>query len=135
MSGRHRPFQSGGPAARDAQRRNELQDLDYRVYECIWEHLTRHPAWVIDTLHQRLGRGAVLSGSGKLVAPVELRPRQISKVQGELLAGAPVRPATEMSVGQVHEHLLAVRRDTAGRGHGGSGRSGAAGLDQRQGGR
>ena len=56
------------PAARcprrDAQRRNELQDLDYRVYECIWEHLTRRPAWVIDTLRQRLGRGAVLADAG-----------------------------------------------------------------------
>ncbi len=67
--------------------------------------------------------------------PLPWNSDQISEAPGELLARAPVRPATEMSVRQVHQQLLAVRRDTAGRGHGGTGRSGAAGLDQRQGGR
>jgi len=32
--------------ARDAQRRNELQDLGLRVYEFTWEHVTRRPTWV-----------------------------------------------------------------------------------------
>jgi very-short-patch-repair endonuclease len=41
---------------RDAQRRNELQDLGYRVYEYTWSHLTRRSAWVIATLQQRLAR-------------------------------------------------------------------------------
>jgi very-short-patch-repair endonuclease len=39
---------------RDAQRRNELQDLGYCVYEYTWSHLTRRSGWVIATLQQRL---------------------------------------------------------------------------------
>jgi very-short-patch-repair endonuclease len=39
---------------RDAQRRNELQDLGCRVYEYTWGHLTRRSGWVIATLQQRL---------------------------------------------------------------------------------
>jgi very-short-patch-repair endonuclease len=41
---------------RDAQRRNELQDLGYRVYEYTWADLTRRPRYVVDTLRQRIGR-------------------------------------------------------------------------------
>lgn len=40
--------------ARDAQRRNELQDLGYRVYEFTWEDLDRRPSWVIRVMRQRL---------------------------------------------------------------------------------
>jgi hypothetical protein len=39
---------------RDAQRRNELQDLGYAVYEYTWSHLTLRPTWLVDTLRQRL---------------------------------------------------------------------------------
>jgi very-short-patch-repair endonuclease len=39
---------------RDAQRRNELQDLGYRVYEYTWSDLTSRPQYVIGTLRQRL---------------------------------------------------------------------------------
>lgn len=38
----------------DAQRRNELQDLGRRIYEYTWEHITKRPEWVIDTLIERL---------------------------------------------------------------------------------
>jgi very-short-patch-repair endonuclease len=41
---------------RDAQRRNELQDLDYRVYEYTWGHLSCQPDYVMATLRQRLAR-------------------------------------------------------------------------------
>ena len=34
---------------RDAQRRNELHDLGYRVYEYTWGHLTRRPDFVISS--------------------------------------------------------------------------------------
>ena len=40
--------------ARDAQRRNELQDLGVRVFEYTWEHLTRHTEWVGDDMTNRL---------------------------------------------------------------------------------
>ena len=40
--------------ARDAQRRNELQDLGLRVYEFTWEHVTRRPAWVQDQMRRHL---------------------------------------------------------------------------------
>ncbi len=40
--------------ARDAQRRNELQDLGLRVYEFTWADVTRRPGWVIRTMRQRL---------------------------------------------------------------------------------
>jgi very-short-patch-repair endonuclease len=39
---------------RDAQRRNELQDLGYRVYEYTWGHLTRRPDFVVSSLRSRL---------------------------------------------------------------------------------
>jgi very-short-patch-repair endonuclease len=44
--------------AHDAQRRNEPQDLGYRVFEYTWDHLTRRPRRVIDTLRERLRRHA-----------------------------------------------------------------------------
>lgn len=40
--------------ARDAQRRNELQDLGLRVYEFTWEHVTRRPTWVQQQMRLRL---------------------------------------------------------------------------------
>lgn len=40
--------------ARDAQRRNELQDIGRRVYEYTWEDVTKRPAYVRSTLVQRL---------------------------------------------------------------------------------
>ena len=44
------------PAERDkdAQRRNELQDLGYAVYEYTWAHVTRRPGYVVTTLRERL---------------------------------------------------------------------------------
>jgi very-short-patch-repair endonuclease len=39
---------------RDAQRRNELQDLGYLVYEYTWGDLTRRPGFVVDSLRRRL---------------------------------------------------------------------------------
>lgn len=39
---------------RDAQRRNELQDIGLSVYEYTWEHVTRSPAWVRTTMAERL---------------------------------------------------------------------------------
>jgi len=47
--------------ARDAQRRNELQDLGLRVYEFTWEHVTGRPAWVQGEMRRRL-RAAGWSG-------------------------------------------------------------------------
>jgi len=40
--------------ARDAQRRNELQDIGRRVYEYTWEDVTERPLFVTRTLLQRL---------------------------------------------------------------------------------
>ena len=40
--------------ARDAQRRNELQDLGLRVYEFTWEHVTRRPSWVQERMRVHL---------------------------------------------------------------------------------
>jgi hypothetical protein len=42
--------------SRDAQRRNELQDLGYAVYEYTWGDVTRRSGYVIDTLRERLSR-------------------------------------------------------------------------------
>jgi very-short-patch-repair endonuclease len=41
---------------RDAQRRNELQDLDYAVYEYTWGDVSLRPVYVTDTLAERLAR-------------------------------------------------------------------------------
>ena len=40
--------------ARDAHRRNELQDLGLVVYEFTWEDITRRPAWVIAEMRAEL---------------------------------------------------------------------------------
>jgi very-short-patch-repair endonuclease len=40
--------------AKDAQRRNELQDIGLRVYEYTWDQVTQRRDWVIDTLRARL---------------------------------------------------------------------------------
>jgi len=40
--------------ARDAQRRNELQDLGLVIYEFTWEDITRRPAWVIARMRTKL---------------------------------------------------------------------------------
>ena len=40
--------------ARDAQRRNELQDLGYAVFEYTWADVTRRPSYVATTLASRL---------------------------------------------------------------------------------
>jgi very-short-patch-repair endonuclease len=40
--------------ARDAQRRNELQDLGFRVFEYTWEDVTKRPFHVRTTLRDRL---------------------------------------------------------------------------------
>jgi Protein of unknown function (DUF559) len=40
--------------ARDAQRRNELQDLGYVVYEFTWEQVTRRTHWVQQQMRTRL---------------------------------------------------------------------------------
>jgi len=40
--------------ARDAHRRNELQDLGLRVFEYTWDDVTKRPAWVRQTLRMRL---------------------------------------------------------------------------------
>jgi very-short-patch-repair endonuclease len=41
---------------RDAQRRNELQDLGYAVYEYTWADVTRRPDYVITTLTERIAK-------------------------------------------------------------------------------
>ena len=40
--------------AKDAQRRNELQDLGWRVFEYTWDDVTRRPAYVVRTMRDRL---------------------------------------------------------------------------------
>ena len=40
--------------ARDAQRRNELQDLGLRVYEFTWEDITQRPRFVVETMRALL---------------------------------------------------------------------------------
>lgn len=42
--------------ARDAQRRNELQDIGRRVFEYTWEDVTQRPGMVKRTLIERLTR-------------------------------------------------------------------------------
>jgi hypothetical protein len=53
VSGR-KGHSSPAERARDAQRRNELQDLGLKVYEFTWEDITRRPGWVIRTMRTRL---------------------------------------------------------------------------------
>jgi very-short-patch-repair endonuclease len=40
--------------ARDAQRRNELQDFGRRIYEFTWEDITRRPWRVLQTMRALL---------------------------------------------------------------------------------
>lgn len=47
--------------ARDAQRRNELQDAGRCVYEYTWEHVTRRSDWVVGTLQSRVGAATSLT--------------------------------------------------------------------------
>ena len=39
---------------RDAQRRNELTDLGFRVFEYTWAHVTESRSWVTSTMRRRL---------------------------------------------------------------------------------
>lgn len=55
VSGR-KGHSSPGERARDAQRRNELQDAGMAVYEYTWEDVTQRSDMVVDTLRQRLRR-------------------------------------------------------------------------------
>jgi very-short-patch-repair endonuclease len=40
--------------ARDAQRRNELQDMGVRVFEYTWEDVTRRAPYVTESMRDRL---------------------------------------------------------------------------------
>jgi very-short-patch-repair endonuclease len=53
VSGR-KGHSSPSERARDAQRRNELQDAGRAVYEYTWEQVTERTEWVADTLRARL---------------------------------------------------------------------------------
>ena len=53
VSGR-KGHSSPAERARDAQRRNELQDAGQRVFEYTWEDVTARPAFVAETLTARL---------------------------------------------------------------------------------
>lgn len=53
VSGR-KGHSSPAERARDAQRRNELQELGRLVYEYTWEQVTERGDWVTDTLSSRL---------------------------------------------------------------------------------
>ena len=55
VSGR-RGHSSDAERARDAQRRNELQDAGRKVYEYTWEHVTKRPEYVMSTMRARLAR-------------------------------------------------------------------------------
>jgi very-short-patch-repair endonuclease len=47
----------------DAQRRNELTDLGFRVYEYTWSHVTQRGPWVIATMRRRLTAAGWTGGS------------------------------------------------------------------------
>jgi very-short-patch-repair endonuclease len=49
---------------RDAQRRNELADLGYRVFEYTWEDVVRRPGYVVDTMTERLATVLHVERSG-----------------------------------------------------------------------
>jgi very-short-patch-repair endonuclease len=53
VSGR-KGHSSPSERARDAQRRNELQDAGRDVYEYIWEQVIKRSEWVAETLRARL---------------------------------------------------------------------------------
>ena len=48
---------------RDAQRRNELQDIGHLVYEYTWGDVTARPAYVAETMRERLIRAGWVPGS------------------------------------------------------------------------
>ena len=48
---------------RDAQRRNELQDIGHLVYEYTWGDVTARPAFVAETMRDRLIRAGWVPGS------------------------------------------------------------------------
>lgn len=50
--------------ARDAQRRNELQDVGVDVYEFTWEDVTQHGSLVVRTVRRRLWNAGWRPGSG-----------------------------------------------------------------------
>jgi very-short-patch-repair endonuclease len=52
-----RGHSSPGERARDAHRRNELQDLGRRVFEYTFEDVTRRPHWVISDLEPSAATG------------------------------------------------------------------------------
>lgn len=54
VSGR-KGHSSDAERAKDAQRRNELQDAGRRVYENTWENVTKRPEYVMSTMRARLG--------------------------------------------------------------------------------
>ncbi len=45
---------SDAERAKDAQRRNELQDVGRKIYEYTYHQVTREPDYVIRTMHERL---------------------------------------------------------------------------------
>lgn len=53
VSGQH-GHSSPSERSRDAQRRNELQEMGWVVYEYTWDHVTRQPSYVRRSLTDRL---------------------------------------------------------------------------------
>lgn len=49
-----RGHSSPAERAKDAQRRNELQDLGWRVFEYTWDDVVHRPAYVVRTMRDRL---------------------------------------------------------------------------------
>jgi hypothetical protein len=49
-----RGHSSPSERARDAQRRNELQDIGVRVFEYTWEDVTRRATYVTESMRERL---------------------------------------------------------------------------------
>jgi very-short-patch-repair endonuclease len=47
---------------RDAQRRNELTDLGFRVFVYTWTHVTKQRSWVISTMRRRLATAGWVPG-------------------------------------------------------------------------
>ncbi len=59
---------SDAERARDAQRRNELQDIGRKVYEYTYQQVTRDPTYVVRTMRSRLALVTDLPpGTGNLV--------------------------------------------------------------------
>lgn len=53
-----RGHSSPAERAKDAQRRNELQDIGQQVFEYTWEDVTRRPSYVVRTMRERLAERA-----------------------------------------------------------------------------